>query len=279
MKFPILLLALFFGGTLLSNGQTPASNSFVSVKQGGVVRWADHCIRCAMGNQRWRAVGGTCYYPIDLVKATGYHRIYRWTKAGRRQYRTIQVVKGEFKNEDFKDFEKKEYVNVSAANVRRQRREQAQIWPLFSRPETAPSFTLPLGQPARPLPATEGNFGVYRTFDGQPRNRHTGTDYPIGTGQPVLSMAEGRIVLVANHFFGGNSVFVDHGNGLVSMYLHLNGFAVKKGDQVKKGQKIGEVGETGRATGPHLHLGVRWHNARIDPALLLADPAKLPTVD
>ncbi|MRS63603.1 M23 family metallopeptidase [Larkinella terrae] len=275
MKFAKLLILVFFVGVSSGYGQnTPAP-----VKQGGVLRWTDNCVRCAMGNHRWRAVDGTCYFPIDLIEKTGYHRVYRWTKTGRRKTRTILVAKGEFKNEDFKDFEKKEYVNVSAANQRRQRREQAQIWPLFTRPETKPLFTLPLGKPANPLPATEGNFGAYRTFDGSPRNRHTGTDYPIGTGQPVLSMADGKVVLTANHFFGGNSVFVDHGNGLVTMYLHLSGFAVKKGDRVKKGQKIGEVGETGRATGPHLHLGVRWHNARIDPAVLLEDPAKLPALD
>lgn len=276
MKYPNLLACiLFFVCVSIGYGQ----NSPTQVKQGGIVRWADNCVRCAMDNHRWRAVDGTCYFPIDMIESIGYHRVSRWTKNGRRKTRTILVVKGEFKNEDFKDFEKKEYVNVSAANQRRQRREQAQIWPLFTRAETRPLFTLPLGKPASPLPATEGNFGAYRTFDGQARNRHTGTDYPIGTGQPVLSMSDGTIVLAANHFFGGNSVFIDHGNGLVTMYLHLNGFAVKKGDRVKKGQKIGEAGETGRATGPHLHLGARWHNARIDPGYLLNDFSKLPAIN
>ncbi|WP_138992607.1 M23 family metallopeptidase [Larkinella sp. C7] len=276
MKFPnFFVIVCFLSCVSISYGQ----NSPVQVKQGAVVRWADNCVRCAMDNHRWRAVDGTCYFPIDLIEKVGYHRVYRWTKSGLRKKRTIQVVKGDFKNEDFKDFEKKEYIHVSAANLRRQHREQAQIWPLFNRPETKPLFTLPLGKPANPLPATEGNFGAYRTFDGQPRNRHTGTDYPIGTGQPVLSMSDGKIVLTGNHFFGGNSVFIDHGNGLIAMYLHLSGFSVKKGDWVKKGQKIGEVGETGRATGPHLHLGVRWHDARIDPAFLLEDPAKLPSIN
>ncbi|GAB4041207.1 hypothetical protein GCM10028809_67800 [Spirosoma gilvum] len=231
-----------------------------------------------MGSKSWKALNGSCYFPIDMAKSIGNYRVYSWNKQGRRQSGTVEVVKREFIHEDFKDFPKLEYVDVSPKNIARVRREQNQVMPLFRRADAKATFDLPLGAPANPLPKAENNFGAFRTFNGKPRNRHTGVDYPIAAGEPTLSLADGRVVLVGEHFFGGKSVYVDHGNGLIAMYLHLQSFAVHKGEQVKKGQKLGEVGATGRATGPHLHLGVRWHNIRIDPSVLLTDPAKLPQI-
>jgi murein DD-endopeptidase MepM/ murein hydrolase activator NlpD len=84
------------------------------------------------------------------------------------------------------------------------------------------------------------------------------------------------VVVAEDLFFTGNAVFVDHGNGLVGMYFHLSEIKVQAGQDVKKGETLGLVGATGRVTGPHLHLGIRWHDARIDPQALLADPAKIP---
>lgn len=86
------------------------------------------------------------------------------------------------------------------------------------------------------------------------------------------------MVLAAEHFFSGNAVYVDHGGGLVSMNFHLKSPGVKTGDQAKRGQEQGKRGATGRATGPHLHPGLRWLGKRIDPALLLDVPSKLPSV-
>jgi murein DD-endopeptidase MepM/ murein hydrolase activator NlpD len=80
-------------------------------------------------------------------------------------------------------------------------------------------------------------------------------------------------------FFEGNAVFIDHGNGLISMYFHLADINVKAGQEVKAGQILGRVGSTGRATGPHLFFGIRWHNARIDPRFLLEEPGRIPSVN
>ena len=139
-------------------------------------------------------------------------------------------------------------------------------------------FDLPVGEPANPLPKGEGNFGTCRTFDGQPRDRHTGQDYPVTGGKSVLSVGNGQVVLAANQFYSGNAVFIDHGNGLVTEYFHLKSYTVKPNETVTKGQKIGLVGETGRVTGPHLHIGVRWHGACINPGYLLIDPSDMPEV-
>jgi murein DD-endopeptidase MepM/ murein hydrolase activator NlpD len=86
------------------------------------------------------------------------------------------------------------------------------------------------------------------------------------------------VALAGDFFFSGGSVFLDHGDGLISMYFHLQELAVEQGRDVKRGEVIGSVGQTGRATGPHLHMGLRWRGARIDPSLLLVSTEQIPTI-
>lgn len=113
-------------------------------------------------------------------------------------------------------------------------------------------------------------FGSQRILNGVPKNVHNGVDYAAPTGTPVYAMAGGIIRLAADDFFyAGNHLIIDHGHGVNSLYLHLNKMDVKEGDVVKKGEKIGEIGTTGRSTGPHLHWGVQWYKKRVDPELLL----------
>lgn len=115
-----------------------------------------------------------------------------------------------------------------------------------------------------------GIFGSQRILNGIPKNAHNGVDYGVPKGTPVFAMTDGVVRQVADNFyFSGNFVLLDHGQGLNSVYLHLSKTSVKDGDFVKKGQKIGEVGSTGRSTGPHLHWGVQWFNKRVDPLSLL----------
>jgi len=250
------------------------------VVQGDVGRWPGNCRRCAMEAKSWEPVNGTCYYPVDMETKPGRYPISRRTTGGKLESASLLVSEKTFPEENFKNFKKPEYVNVSAKNLSRNKAELARVLPLLnaSREERPAVFDLPLGKPAATLPNPENNFGAHRSFDGQERDRHTGDDYPLGAGQSVLSVGNGRVLLAENHFFSGNSVFIDHGNGLISEYFHLKDLDVKKNQTLKKGQKIGEVGETGRTTGPHLHLGLRWHGARIRPGLLLIDPSELPMV-
>jgi len=109
-------------------------------------------------------------------------------------------------------------------------------------------------------------FGSQRILNGIPKNFHNGIDIAVPSGTPVKAMADGVVALAADNFYySGNYILLDHGLGLNSFYLHLNKKFVKAGQIVKKGQIIGEVGTTGRSTGPHLHWGVQWFNERVNP--------------
>jgi len=124
----------------------------------------------------------------------------------------------------------------------------------------------------RPVAGTEppSGFGARRIINGRPRAAHGGADYRAPQGTPVVAANAGRVALVGDYFFPGRLVALDHGLGLYTLYFHLDSVAVSEGDRVDRGQPIGTVGATGRATGPHLHFGAQLGSARVDPAALLA---------
>jgi murein DD-endopeptidase MepM/ murein hydrolase activator NlpD len=111
-------------------------------------------------------------------------------------------------------------------------------------------------------------FGTRRVFNGETKGVHEGLDYAVPQGTPVSALNGGTVLLAQSLFFEGNCVVLDHGQGLLTLYLHLSEFKVKAGDPVARGQEIGLSGGTGRATGPHLHIAVRWEGVYLDPATL-----------
>lgn len=112
-------------------------------------------------------------------------------------------------------------------------------------------------------------FGTARVFNQEVKSRHLGLDYGVPAGTPVHAVNRGTVILARPLYFEGDCVVIDHGQGLLSLYLHLSGFTIKEGDQVETGQLIGMSGGSGRATGPHLHLAIRWQRVYVNPALLL----------
>jgi murein DD-endopeptidase MepM/ murein hydrolase activator NlpD len=127
------------------------------------------------------------------------------------------------------------------------------------------------GRFTRPIGGTEPGtgFGARRIINGQPRSPHSGIDYSAAQGTPVVAANAGRVALVAEYFFPGRLVILDHGLGLYTLYFHLDTVSVSEGEVVGRGHLIGTVGATGRATGPHLHFGVQVGASRVDPATLL----------
>ncbi len=112
-------------------------------------------------------------------------------------------------------------------------------------------------------------FGVRRFFNGEERNPHSGLDFAVPAGTPIKTPANGKVILTGNYFFNGNTVFVDHGQGFISMFCHMSKIDVKVGDQLTRGAVVGKVGSTGRATGPHMHWNISLNDARVDPAIFI----------
>lgn len=114
-------------------------------------------------------------------------------------------------------------------------------------------------------------FGLKRFFNDQPRNPHSGLDIAAPKGSPIIAPAAGKVVAVGDYFFNGNTVILDHGNGLTTLYCHMDRTDVVLNQEVTLGETIGTIGNTGRVTGPHLHWGVSLNNARIDPLILMIE--------
>ena len=135
---------------------------------------------------------------------------------------------------------------------------------------TEKRWSLPL---KRPVPGgITSAFGGRRVFNGQPRAPHKGTDMRCAEGTPVKAVCSGTVLFAENTYFGGLTVYLDHGQGVISTYSHLSAFDVKAGDSVRKGQIIGRSGSTGRVTGPHLHFGFLVQGVAVDAMSLLSSP-------
>ncbi len=159
-----------------------------------------------------------------------------------------------------------------APTLRRIGEEKKALDERFARVTVPILWTLPFLAPVEEF--RPENFGSRRVINGEPRAPHTGVDIRLPEGTPVRAIAGGVVVLAAEQFFGGKSVVIDHGGAVFSLYYHLQRYSVEEGRRVARGETIGAVGATGRATGPHLHFGVRVPGGRVDPSLLFALPGK-----
>jgi murein DD-endopeptidase MepM/ murein hydrolase activator NlpD len=209
--------------------------------------------------QQWIALVG-----IPLSAKTGRHSVVN-QETGKRY--TFKVKAKKYKAQYIK-LKNKRLVNPTSKDLKRIRRERKLMKAAFaSRWRISSTQPLPLTQPVRGRLSSP--FGLRRYFNGQARNPHTGLDIAVPQGTPIAAAASGKVVKTGHYFYTGKTVMIDHGQKVVTLYGHLNTIAVSVGQWVKRGQKIGTVGKTGRATGPHLHWSVSLNQTLIDPKLVM----------
>ncbi len=210
---------------------------------------------------------------VDLGRPPGRYPIEIEARDGTRLRAALEVVPREFPEERLTV--PKSYVEPDRATLARIEREQRLLAALWQKTAAEPYWRGSFLLPADGSPGSA--FGLRRFFNGEPRSPHAGIDFRAPEGAPVRASNRGRVVLASALFFTGNTLVIDHGCGLFTLYVHLSELAVQRGAWVDRGQEIGKVGMTGRATGPHLHFAVRVGDARIDPAALLSrDPGAAP---
>ncbi|VAX06321.1 Peptidase, M23/M37 family [hydrothermal vent metagenome] len=210
---------------------------------------------------QWEAIIG-----IPLSAKTGIHKL-RIVPANKETYsRDFSVHSKEYKEQHL-TIKNKRKVNPNAEDMTRIRAEKKIIVAALSQwtvqTQVATQFKVPVeGRLSSP-------FGLRRFFNEQPRKPHSGLDIAALEGTAIKAPADGKVITTGHYFFNGNTVFIDHGQGLVTMYCHMSKINVKAGDKIRQGETIGEVGMTGRVTGPHLHWSVSLNNTRVDPMLFM----------
>ncbi len=164
----------------------------------------------------------------------------------------------------------KNKVDLDATTLKRVRLEQKEMSAAFLHMGRQPLWESAFLEPV--TGRVTGRFGSRRVINGQKKRPHSGEDIAAPKGTPVLAVNTGTVVAAVDHFFSGKGVIIDHGVGLFSMYFHLSEISVKNGQTLHKGEILGKVGATGRATGPHLHWGIRLNGARVNPYALTTLP-------
>jgi murein DD-endopeptidase MepM/ murein hydrolase activator NlpD len=160
------------------------------------------------------------------------------------------------------------HVDLSPENLARHEREREQQRAVMATYTRTVPASLRMRQPVEG--PRSSSFGLRRVFNGQARNPHNGMDIAAPVGTPVVAPLPGTVIDTGDYFFNGQTVWLDHGSGLLTLYCHLSAIDVSTGDSVATGQRIAAVGATGRVTGPHLHWGVMLNRVMVDPALFLA---------
>jgi len=225
-------------------------------------RWGEQPIAVVRDKGRWVALFGI---PLDTLPGDVEISVFFGLTVATRQI-SIQMKNYPEQRLTIKDKRKVEPNPDDLARIEREKEITEAIKRRFSGTPPATDFALPAKGPL------SSRFGLRRIFNGLPRNPHAGLDVAVGTGAPVTAPADGVVANVGEYFFNGNTVFIDHGQGLITAYMHLSRTDVRTGQMVKKGEMLGAVGATGRVTGPHLHWAVILNNTPVDPELFLARP-------
>jgi murein DD-endopeptidase MepM/ murein hydrolase activator NlpD len=269
-----LLLASSLGvAALPKNSPVPGGVAVIDLGPAGQTapsaRWGEQAIAVVSDRGRWFALLGI---PLDTLPGDLEIDVFFGSTVGPAvapMVATIKRVAVHIKNYPeqrltIKDKRKVEPNPDDLARIEREKETTDAIKRRFSAPPPETDFAQPASGPL------SSRFGLRRIFNGLPRNPHAGLDVAAGAGTPVRAPADGVVVDTGEYFFNGNTVFIDHGQGLITAYMHLSRIDVRPGQVVKKGKDLGAIGATGRVTGPHLHWAVILNNTPVDPELFLA---------
>ena len=261
-----LSLAGSAGWALPAHSPVPGGIAVVDLGPAGLaaptVRWGEQPVAVVRENGRWFALLGI---PLDTLPGELEIGVFSGSTATGISV-TVNVKNYPEQRLTIKDKRKVEPNAEDLARIEREKEVTEAIKRRFSDAAPATDFALPASGPL------SSRFGLRRVFNGQPRNPHAGLDVAVSTGAPVKAPAAGIVANTGDYFFNGNTVFIDHGQGLITAYMHLSRIDVRSGQPVKKGEILGAVGSTGRVTGPHLHWAVILNNTPVDPELFLVRP-------
>jgi murein DD-endopeptidase MepM/ murein hydrolase activator NlpD len=225
-------------------------------------RWGGQPLAVVRQDGRWFALLGI---PLDTLPGELEIGVFGGSTATARSV-LIQAKNYPEQRLTITDKRKVEPGRDDLARIEREREITEAIKRRFSDTAPATDFMLPASGPL------SSRFGLRRVFNGQPRNPHAGLDVAVGTGAPVKAPAAGVVANTGDYFFNGNTVYIDHGQGLITACMHLSRIDVRAGQAVRKGDTLGAAGATGRVTGPHLHWAVIINNTPVDPELFLVRP-------
>lgn len=211
--------------------------------------------------QNWYAIIG-----LPLSIKPGLHKLHYRTETGSQHAIGFQVKTKEYAVQRI-TLKNKRMVDPNAQDLVRIRKESKIIHHALQHWRAKSDINLDFQMPVKGIISSP--FGLRRIFNGEPRKPHSGLDIAAPVGTPIKAPAAGIVTATGHYFFNGNTILLDHGQGLVTMYCHMSKIEVKAGQHVKRGQVIGLVGRTGRVTGPHLHWGVSLNNTMVEPHLFL----------
>ncbi len=224
------------------------------------VFYNDHRVILIKKNKQWLAIIG-----IPLSAKPGRQEILA-EYDGQDDLQYFQITDKNYPKQ-YITVKNKRFVNPKKLDLTRIYREKKQIQRALGHWRYNNNVPIQFSWPVKGIISSP--FGLRRYFNNQPRHPHSGIDIAVPAGTKIKAPAAGIVRGTGNYFFNGNTVFIDHGQGLITMYCHMQKIMVHNGEKVKRGQLIGLVGQTGRATGPHLHFGVSLNDARVNPYLFL----------
>lgn len=268
----VFLFAIFFSSAALAlprEAAVPGGVALVplitSALQAPKVFYRERQVMVHQHNKQWLAVVG-----IPLSAKPGSHTLLVKDSATDKANTNLKIpftVQAKEYQSQYLTVTNKRHVNPNPIDLSRIKHEKSVMVAAFknwrAEPRDLTGFNLPTTGPF------SSPFGLRRFFNNEPRQPHSGLDIAAPEGTPATAPAAATVVATGNYFFNGNTVLLDHGQGLITMYCHLSEIHVEEGQAIEAGGTLGLVGKTGRATGPHLHWGVSLNNTRVDPLLFL----------